>query len=45
MRSCFVVPGLTSVGGKCTEGHDVVYTATENNTIYAVDAVTGEVTR
>jgi hypothetical protein len=38
-----VVPGLASVGVKSTNGHDVVYTVTESNTVYAVDAVSGEI--
>ena len=32
-----VVPGLATVGGKATQGHDVVYVATENNTVYAIE--------
>jgi hypothetical protein len=36
-----VVPGLATVGGQSTHGHDVVYVATENNTVYAIDSVTG----
>jgi hypothetical protein len=36
-----VVPGLTTVGGNSTQGHDIVYVATENNTVYAIDSVTG----
>ncbi|MGH7002250.1 MAG: hypothetical protein ACREEA_12175, partial [Stellaceae bacterium] len=35
------VPGLATVGGKPTNGHDVVYVATESNTVYAIDALTG----
>jgi hypothetical protein len=38
-----VVPGLATVGGNSTQGHDVVYVATENNTVYGIDAVTGAV--
>ncbi len=38
-----VIPGLPSVGGHNTEGHDVVYVATESNTVYAIDAATGTV--
>ena len=38
-----VVPGLATVGGKATQGHDVVYVATENNTVYAIDSVTGAI--
>ena len=38
-----VVPGLATVGGKSTQGHDVVYVATENNTVYAIDSVTGAI--
>jgi hypothetical protein len=37
------VPGLATVGGKPTGGHDVVYVATENNTVYAIDSVTGAI--
>ncbi len=33
------VPGLTIAGGK----HDVVYLATENDTVYAIDAATGSI--
>ncbi|MGH7120126.1 MAG: hypothetical protein ACREFP_14245, partial [Acetobacteraceae bacterium] len=36
-----VVPGLATVGGKPTSGHNVVYVATESNTVYAIDALTG----
>jgi hypothetical protein len=38
-----VIPGLTTVGGQSTQGHDVVYVATENNTVYAIDSVTGAI--
>jgi hypothetical protein len=38
-----VVPGLTTVGGQSTQGHDIVYVATENNTVYAIDSVTGAI--
>jgi hypothetical protein len=38
-----VVPGLESVGGKSTSGHDVAYVTTEANTVYAADASTGAV--
>jgi hypothetical protein len=38
-----VVPGLATVGGNSTQGHDVVYVATENNTVYAIDSVTGAI--
>jgi hypothetical protein len=38
-----VIPGLASVGGKSTNGHDVVYVATESNTVSAVDASTGQI--
>src|ERR1700731_1700974 len=34
-----LVPGLTIAGGT----HDVVYVATENNTIYAIDASSGTI--
>jgi hypothetical protein len=38
-----VIPGLATVGDHSTGGHDVVYVATENNTVYAIDTVTGAV--
>ena len=38
-----VVPGLATVGENPTQGHDVVYVATENNTVYAIDSVTGAI--
>ncbi len=38
-----VVSGLSSVGGQPTQGDDVVYVATENNTVYAIDGATGTV--
>ena len=38
-----VVPGLATVGGNSTKGHDVVYVATENNTVYAINSVTGAI--
>jgi hypothetical protein len=38
-----IVPGLATVGGQSTQGHDVVYVVTENNTVYAIDAVTGAI--
>jgi hypothetical protein len=38
-----VVPRLATVGGHSTQGHDVVYVATENNTVYAIDSVTGAI--
>ena len=38
-----VVAGLTSVGGHPTNGHDVVYVTTDNNTIYAIDSQLGTI--
>lgn len=38
-----VVSGLTTVGGHATNGDDVVYVATENDTVYAIDGATGTV--
>jgi hypothetical protein len=38
-----VIPGLASVAGHNTSGHDVVYVATESNTVYAIDAASGAV--
>lgn len=38
-----VVPGINISAGKYPGLHDVVYVATEANTVYAVDAVTGVV--
>jgi len=38
-----LVPGETIIGGTSPGKHDVVYVATEGNTIYAIDATTGAV--
>ena len=38
-----VVPGVTITAGKFRGIHDVVYVATDNNSIYAIDATTGKV--
>ena len=38
-----VVPGVTIKAGKFKGLHDVVYVATDNNSIYAIDAITGKV--
>jgi hypothetical protein len=38
-----VVAGLATVGGQATNGHDVVYVTTENDTVYAIDSITGAV--
>lgn len=36
-----VVPGVTITAGQYQGTHDVVYVATENNTVYAIDASSG----
>jgi hypothetical protein len=38
-----VVPGVLITAGKYQGTHDVVYVATENNTVYAIDVHTGTV--
>ncbi len=38
-----VVPGVTITAGTHPGKHDVVYVATENNTVYAIDAESGAV--
>ena len=38
-----IVPGVTITSGRFKGLHDVVYVATDNNSIYAIDATTGKV--
>ena len=38
-----VVPGVTITAGRFKGVHDVVYVATDNNSIYAIDIATGKV--
>ena len=38
-----VVPGVLITAGSYQGTHDVVYVATENNTVYAIDVHTGTV--
>lgn len=38
-----IVPDVTITGGNLPGKHDVVYVATENNTIFAIDANTGDI--
>jgi outer membrane protein assembly factor BamB len=38
-----LVPNVTTTRGKSPGAHDVVYVATENNTVYAIDASSGTI--